>query len=111
MAKVFITQKIKVDFQQVTQHGEPVFLSVGREDLWGDGQDSELIGRLELGLRDFDEDNDFIVLAGSPYVNATVMLILGRMHVRSVQFLRWDNSKLYYTRLAVALPVIHDYMR
>lgn len=105
MAKVYITQKIRVDFQKVTEHGEPVFLSHGREDLWGEAGDADLVARLEQQLADFDEDMDFIVLAGSPYVNAVVMMLLGRLKVRRVQFLRWDNSRLYYTRLTVSLPI------
>lgn len=105
MPKVYITQKIRVDFQQVVPHGEPVFLTQGREDLWGEAGDATLIENLELELRDFDEDNDFIVLTGSPYVNATIMMLLGRMRVRRVQFLRWDNGSLRYSRLTVNLPV------
>jgi len=105
MANVYVTQETPLDFSKAEEYGELVFLSVNRSDDFHNIVNSEhnkrLMAHLAHGLKEFNEEEDFIVVTGSPYVRAAVMWILGRKQVRKVKFLRWDNQQNTYIPLTL----------
>jgi hypothetical protein len=107
MARVWVLQETNHDFTKAETFGEVVFLSVaGRDDfnnVRGSLVNERLLAYLTHELRDFDPEEDFIVITGSPYITAAVFLILGNRRVQKIKFLRWDNRDLVYIPLYVEL--------
>jgi len=108
--RVYVTQETSHDFRMAEEFGELVFLSADRRDDFHNVVNSEhnrrILAHLRFGLRSFDADRDFIVLVGSPYINAAVMALLGHMKVRTLRILRWDNRDLCYIPLVLQLETI-----
>lgn len=104
---VFVTQESTHDYRLAEEFGELIFLSLsGRDDfnnIRGGEHNRRIMMHLRRGLRDFDEEKDYIVLTGSPYVNAAVSLILGARRVKKVQYLRWDNRDHIYIPLTIEI--------
>lgn len=104
---VYVTQESTHDYRLAEEFGELFFLSLSGRDDFNNVRAGEhnrrLCAHLKFGLRDFDETKDFIVLTGSPYVNAAVSLILGARRVKRVQYLRWDNRDRVYIPLTIEL--------
>lgn len=107
MSKVYITQESRFDFRGAEEYGEIVFLSQDRRDdfynIANSGHNKRLLAHLAFGLREFDQDNDWLVLAGSPYVSMAVFWLLGRKGVSRVNILRWDNRDLMYIPLTLTV--------
>lgn len=105
MAKVYVVQEMNFDFRKAEEFGELVFLSDGRDDfhnLKNSQHNERLVAHLRQGLRGITPD-DFIVLVGSPYVQAAAMATLGLMGVNTLNLLRWDNRDMVYIPLSVKL--------
>lgn len=102
---VYVTQETSHDFRPAEEFGDLVFLSSGRRDDFHNVVNSDhnrrLLAHLRHGLRKYNPDRDYIVLIGSPYVNAAVMMILGAWRFKTVRILRWDNRDLVYIPLVL----------
>lgn len=112
MAKVFVLQETEHDFAKAEAFGDVVFLSTARRDdfinIVNSDHNRNLMMHLRAGLRDYDEEADFLVITGSPYVTAAVFAILGRKGFRTLRFLRWDNRDMVYRPLELQLNKIGD---
>ena len=104
---VFVTQEANHDYRRAEKFGELTFMTLtGRDDfnnIRGGENNRRMVAHLKHCLKDFDEERDFIVLTGSPYINAAVSMILGARRVKQVQFLRWDNRDFVYIPLVIEL--------
>jgi len=97
MPRVFITQETNLDFTPAERYGVVEFLT--RDDLnniKGSLHNEKLVADISRRLRDFDDKEDYVVIAGSPYVSALVFMLLARKGVRSVRLLRWNNRDFDY---------------
>lgn len=100
--KVYITQETSHDFRRAEEFGDLVFLTDGRDDFHNikNSQHNErLIAHIRQRLRDLTHD-DYVVLVGSPYVQAAVMFLIGERFKR-VNLLRWDNRDFAYIPLTL----------
>lgn len=105
MSTVYVTQENGHDFSKAEQYGEVVFLTHDDlNNLKGSLHNEDLLNRIRGRLIKFNEDEDWIVVTGSPYVTAAVFMILGAKHVRKVQVLRWDNRDFRYIPMYIELP-------
>lgn len=105
MSIVYVTQETDYDFSRAEAYGEVVFLT--RDDLnnlKGSLQNEVVISQLAAKLSKFNEQDDWMVITGSPYIAAAVFLILGKRNVRTVRVLRWDNRDHRYIPLYLELP-------
>lgn len=103
--KVYVTQETNHDFRAAAEFGDLVFLTDGRRDDFHNTKgphNVDLIDRLQAALREYNE-GDFVVLVGSPYVQAAVMWILGNLGFRIVRLLRWDNRDYVYSPLELRM--------
>lgn len=102
--RVYVTQETNYDFRKAEEFGELVFLSLDRRDDFHNIRESahndRLVAHLRQGLRDFDPTADWLVLVGSPYVQAAVCAILGKF-ASKLRLLRWDNRDLCYIPLVL----------
>lgn len=107
MARVFVTQETRYDFTRAEEFGEVVFLSVGGNDdfhnAYPSGHNDRMVGHLRRQLRDFDPNDDWVVITGSPYITAVVFMLLGRMGLSRIRILRWDNRDYRYLPLVLDL--------
>ena len=97
MNKVWVTQEVQLDFSGAEAFGEVQFLT--HEDLnntKGSLHNEAVLADVSHKLRKFDPENDWIVIAGSPYIAAVTFLILGHRKIRSIRVLRWDNRDRVY---------------
>lgn len=104
MAKVFVTQETPHNFSKAEQYGAIEFLT--RDDLnntKGSLHNEKLVTEITRKLKGFDESIDWIVIAGSPYVTALVFMLLGRMGLRYVNVLRWDNRDFIYQPMMIEM--------
>lgn len=109
MSNVFVTQETPHNFNKAEVYGEIVFLT--RDDLnnvRGSLHNQALVRSIKHQLRNFDEHEDWLVITGSPYVAATVFMILGLMGIREVNVLRWDNRDYDYVPLHIDLRRMND---
>lgn len=108
--RVFVTQETAYDFSKAEQFGDVVFLSVDRKDdfhnIVNSGHNRRLLAHLRQTLRDYDEENDHLIIAGSPYVSAAVFWLLGRRGVKRINLLRWDNRDRIYMPLPLQQEMI-----
>lgn len=104
-ARVYVTQETSHNFRPAEEFGELVFLSSDRRDDFHNVVNSDhnrrLMAHLRYGLRKYDAERDYLVLVGSPYVNAAVMTMLGMRKIRTVRILRWDNRDMVYIPLVL----------
>lgn len=107
MARIYVLQETAHNFTKAESFGDVQFLSTARMDdfynIVNSDHNRKLLSHLRHGLRDFNEDEDYLVITGSPYVTAAVFLILGHKRVRTVRFLRWDNRDQLYIPLILQL--------
>lgn len=104
MATVYVTQEANHNFSKAESFGEIEFLT--RDDLnntRGSLHNEKLVTEIGRKLKNFDESEDWIVIAGSPYVSALVFLLLGRSGVRTANVLRWDNRDFVYVPMHIEL--------
>lgn len=101
---VFVTQETEHDFSKAEEFGEVAFLTrADLNNIKGSLHNRELIESLKTRLKDYVPNRDWIVITGSPYVAATVFLLLGIRGFRKVQILRWDNRDFIYRPMVVEL--------
>lgn len=104
MATVYITQETQHDFSEAEKFGGVEFLTA--KDLNNNRNsphNEALMADIAHRLRRFDPEQDYIVIAGSPYVSALVFLLLGLRRERAIRILRWDNRDLKYIPLYLEL--------
>ena len=102
--RVFVTQEAGFNFVDAERYGELIFIA--RDDLWmikDSAHNESVMLDIAARLRDFDPENDWIVIAGSPYISAAIFLQLGNKGVRSVRVLRWDRQTSKYQPLYLQL--------
>ncbi len=97
---VWVTQETNHDFIPAERYGEVQFLT---KDDFNNVKSSltneALMTELAHKLKRYDPEEDWLVIAGSPYVTAAVFLLLGNSHHRQVRILRWDNRDRDYRPL------------
>lgn len=104
--RVFVTQETSHDFRLAEEFGPLVFISDGRDDfhnLKNSQHNDRLIGHIRFKLHDFDYATDYLVMVGSPYVQAAIMAVIGQRKPTRLNLLRWDNRDLVYIPLTLAL--------
>lgn len=97
MPKVWVTQETSHNFADAERYGEIEFIT--REDLNNTRNslhNEAVLDSIKLKLRNFNESEDWIVIAGSPYVAAAVFMMLGKAGVRDARILRWDRRDYVY---------------
>lgn len=102
MATVFVTQEVNHNFTKAEQFGEIDFIT--RDDLNNTRNsihNENLVSEIKHKLRNFNESEDWLVIAGSPYVSALVFMILGQKGVKNLNILRWDNRDYIYTPMYI----------
>lgn len=110
MSRVFITQETSHDFRQAEEFGDLIFMSDARIDDFHNLKRSQHNARLIENLlrclkrNNFDQEKDYVIMVGSPYVQAAVSILLGRLGCRKVNLLRWDGRDLVY------IPLTLDFM-
>lgn len=110
MTKVYVTQESTFDFRTAREFGELVFLTSKHQDVANVTEtrtNQDLLEQIRAGLRDYT-DEDWVILTGSPYVNALVMFTIGEKSGRyedatKVKLLRWDNRGFCYLPLPISL--------
>lgn len=98
--KVYVTYESSHDFSGAEAFGEVHFLT--KDDLNNTRNslhNEALLSDLAFKLKKFNPDEDYIVIAGSPYVAAAVFMILGFRGIKSVKLLRWDSRDRKYIPL------------
>lgn len=102
MAKVYVTQECNHDFTPAESWGDVEFLTKDEvSPIKLSLKNEALIDELSHKLMKYDPEEDFIVVAGSPYVAALVFYLLGRRGVRQIRMLRWSNRDRLYGPLIV----------
>lgn len=102
--RVYVVQETNWDFRLCEEFGEVVFLTHRLDDFYNmrnSPNNERLISHLRHMLREFNPERDWLVWAGSPYVNMAVSVILGEKRVPQLQILRWDNRDLVYIPLVL----------
>lgn len=98
MAKVYVTQERDFDFSPAEQFGELVFMTAN--DFWNikkSRHNDDLVNELDRHLKEYKPaDGDYLLLAGSTMVIATVFMLLGRYGYKNVSILRWSNRDRVY---------------
>lgn len=105
MPKVYVTQETGFNFTDAENFGTVEFIT--RDDLnnmKGSLHNERVVRDIRRKLRDFNLDEDFIVIAGSPYVSALVFTLLGMRGVRTLRILRWDNRDQVYIPMQIEIP-------
>lgn len=104
MNKVYVTQEMSFDYTDAEKYGQVEFLT--RDDLHnvkGSLHNERLMSDLRHKVRRIEED-DYILITGSPYVNSAVFMLLGARGVKKVRILRWDNRNRKYIPLYLEVP-------
>lgn len=104
MSRVFVTQESSYNFSKAEEFGEVVFIV--RDDLHnnkGSLHNERVIWEINRKLKDFNPEDDWLVIAGSPYIAAVVFLLLGRRGVKNINVLRWDNRDYMYLPMKLDL--------
>lgn len=104
MSTVFVTQETSHDFTSAESFGDIEFLTKDDfNNVRGSLVNKGLVSEIMHKLKKFDENKDWIIVTGSPYVSAMVFMALGNMGVRNAQVLRWDNRDFVYRPLHLEL--------
>jgi hypothetical protein len=94
---VWVTQETDVDFSEAERYGEVKFLTANDfNNTRSSIKNQFLLMSLRKQLTEFEPENDWIVITGSPIVSCAVFAILGWMRHPLVRILRWDNRDLVY---------------
>lgn len=104
MGRVFVTQESSYNFSKAEKFGEIVFIS--RDDLHNTQaslHNEQVMQEINRKLKNFDENEDWLVIAGSPYIAAVVFLNLGKRGVKNLNLLRWDNRDYMYLPMKLNL--------
>jgi hypothetical protein len=106
MSTVFVTQETNHDFAKAEEFGDIKFMLAPVDDLnniKNSLHNERVLLELRRLLKSYNEESDWIVIAGSPYVSAAVFFILGQMSISRVRILRWDNRDHSYRPMYLQL--------
>lgn len=107
MSKVYVVQETNYNFSKAEEFGQIQFLSVYRDDdfhnIVNSQHNERLLSHLRHELREFDEEQDYLIITGSPYITAAVFWLLGHKGVKRLNILRWDNRDFVYIPLIIKL--------
>lgn len=104
MATVYVTQETQHDFTAAENFGYVKFLThLDLVNIRNSGHNESVLMDLSQKLRKFDPEEDYIVIAGSPYITAAVFMLLGLRRLKAVRILRWDNRDRKYIPLYLEL--------
>lgn len=102
MATVWVTQETPYDFTSAEAYGDVEFIT---KDDFNNTKNSlvnaGLISEVVFKLKKFNENEDWLIITGSPYVAAAVFMDLGNRGVKKVNLLRWDNRDMTYRPLHI----------
>lgn len=105
---IYVTQETNHDLHNAERFGEIVFIT--NRDLSNHKTSMHNVDML-LNIRDmlakYDPAKDFILPVGSPYVQAAVFWVFGRMGFDTCHILRWSNRDKIYTPVKLQLPFGH----
>lgn len=104
-SRVYVTCETNHDFSMAEEFGSISFLTA--DDLNNSKasiHNSKVLADIQEKLEEFDPENDWVLVAGSPYISASVFLMLGLMGIDSVKILRWNNRDFVYQPLYLDLP-------
>lgn len=101
--KVFVTQETNYDFTPAEQFGDVVFLThKDLNNMRASQHNDRIVAEIKDRIKHFDPNEDWLVIAGSPYIAAVVFMLLGRKH-NAIRILRWDNRDFRYVPLHIEL--------
>jgi len=104
MAKIYVTSEMPFDFTGAERFGEIAFLTNSDlNNIRGSLHNEQLIRNLRYALRNFVEEQDYVLITGSPYVAAVVFMILGARGVKMLRLLRWSNRDRVYAPMHIEL--------
>lgn len=102
--KVFVTQETNYDFQPAESFGEVVFVThKDLNNMRASMHNDRVVAEVRDRLKHFDPAEDWVVIAGSPYIAALVFMLLGHRRINTVKILRWDNRDRRYVPLHIEL--------
>lgn len=105
MAKIYVTMETNADFLPAEQYGEITFITGPNDDMNNTRNslhNRDLMRKIRMALHKFDQDEDYVIIAGSPYVTALIFMVLGKK-CDNIKFLRWSNRDFVYTPVSVSL--------
>lgn len=106
---VWVTQETENDFRDAERWGEVRFLTVkdlnNNKNSW---HNDELTRSLRAQIQKFNPEEDWVVVAGSPYVSAATFMLIGMRGINRVQILRWDNRDRRYIPMYINLRVTKE---
>lgn len=106
MPKVFVTQETNYDFSPAEAYGEIVFITNDDvNNINGSIHNISLMQQIRRCLHQFNQDEDFVIISGSPYVAALAFMVLGLKGRTNIKFLRWSNRDKTYTPISVDLRI------
>jgi hypothetical protein len=105
---VWVTQDTNKDFSGALQFGDVKFLTDDDVHSIEGPHNTWLFGHLNRRVEKIDPRKDWLVIAGSPYVAATVFMLLGLQGKQSVRVLRWDNRDHRYIPMNINLSETID---
>lgn len=104
--KVHVTQETSFDFTPAEAYGEVEFLTHrDLNSIKSSPGNVHTLREINHKLKAVDFDIDYFVLTGSPYIMASVFLLIGNRGIKKVKILRWDNRDHKYTPMEIDLPV------
>lgn len=104
MSKVFVTQESSYNFAKAEDFGEIIFLSrADLHNIQGSLHNEEVMRGIDKKLDEFNENEDWLVIAGSPYIAAVVFFLLGKRGAKTLNLLRWDNRDYIYLPMKINL--------
>jgi hypothetical protein len=102
MSTVWVTQETNHDFQPAEKFGEVRFVTHGDFTNNPNSRINDDLTRVVRSAAGRVKDEDWIVIAGSPYVAALFMAELGNLRY-DLRLLRWDNRDFVYRPLILNL--------
>ncbi len=101
--KVYVTQETNYDFTPAERFGDVVFLThKDLNNMRASIHNDKVVAEIKDKIKHYDPDEDWFVIAGSPYIAAVVFMLLGRKH-NAIRILRWDNRDFRYVPLHIEL--------
>jgi hypothetical protein len=111
MPTVYVTQEAALDFSQAEKFGDIEFItSKDIVNIRSSGHNRDLVEQIWKKLGKYDRDNDFVVIAGSPYVAGLVFMVLALKQTikghspfvkTKYRVLRWSNRDKKYTPVEI----------
>lgn len=102
MPKVFVTQEMpQFNYTTAEEFGDIVFLTANDWSPVASSMHNEtLLGNVKNQLKFYNNQEDFIVMTGSPIIIAVAFMVLSR-HTNRVQVLKWSNRDLMYSKVTI----------